>query len=144
MLPIQNPSGRLTPILLFGKHLQRLANQLGIACILQACGATSVFMTPEMLTGQVVDGNGRLHVLSGDSLDLIANADPKVINNIKPTKVVCKAMADSSVNICLWAWVKQEDYWEVFFRLNEQVYSKFGENGIEIAFPQVQVHMSKD
>ncbi|MBP5759239.1 MAG: mechanosensitive ion channel family protein [Bacteroidales bacterium] len=74
----------------------------------------------------------------------LANADPKVINNIKPTKVVCKAMADSSVNICLWAWVKQEDYWEVFFRLNEQVYSTFTEKGIEIAFPQVQVHMSKD
>ena len=74
----------------------------------------------------------------------LANADPKVINDIKPTKVVCKAMADSSVNICLWAWVKQEDYWEVFFRLNEQVYSTFTEKGIEIAFPQVQVHMSKD
>lgn len=74
----------------------------------------------------------------------LANADPKVINNIKPTKVVCKAMADSSVDICLWAWVKQEDYWEVFFRLNEQVYSTFTEKGIEIAFPQVQVHMSKD
>ena len=74
----------------------------------------------------------------------LANADTKVVNNIKPSKVVCKAMSDSSVDICLWAWVKQEDYWEVFFRLNEQVYSKFGENGIEIAFPQVQVHMSKD
>ena len=74
----------------------------------------------------------------------LANADAKVVNNIKPSKVVCKAMSDSSVDICLWAWVKQEDYWEVFFRLNEQVYSKFGENGIEIAFPQVQVHMSKD
>ena len=74
----------------------------------------------------------------------LAKAEPKVIDNIKPTKVVCKAMADSSVNICLWAWVKQEDYWEVFFRLNEQVYTTFQKEGLEIAFPQVQVHMSKD
>lgn len=74
----------------------------------------------------------------------LANADEKVVNNIKPTKVVCKAMSDSSVDICLWAWVKQEDYWEVFFRLNEQVYSTFTEKGIEIAFPQVQVHMTKE
>ena len=64
--------------------------------------------------------------------------------NIKPTKVVCKAMSDSSVDICLWAWVKQEDYWEVFFRLNEQVYSTFQKEGLEIAFPQVQVHMTKE
>ena len=74
----------------------------------------------------------------------LANADEKVVNNVKPTKVVVKAMADSSVNICLWAWVKQEDYWEVFFRLNEQVYSTFKEKGVEIAFPQVQVHMTKE
>ncbi len=74
----------------------------------------------------------------------LANADEKVVNNVKPSKVVVKAMSDSSVDICLWAWVKQEDYWEVFFRLNEQVYSTFQKEGLEIAFPQVQVHMTKE
>ena len=74
----------------------------------------------------------------------VAVADEKVVNDVKPSKVVVKAMSDSSVDICLWAWVKQENYWEVFFRLNEQVYTTFRENGIEIAFPQVQVHMSKE
>ena len=74
----------------------------------------------------------------------VAAADEKVVNDVKPSKVVVKAMSDSSVDICLWAWVKQENYWEVFFRLNEQVYTTFRENGIEIAFPQVQVHMSKE
>lgn len=74
----------------------------------------------------------------------VAAADEKVVNDVKPSKVVVKAMSDSSVDICLWAWVKQEDYWEVFFRLNEQVYSTFKEKGVEIAFPQVQVHMTKE
>jgi len=39
------------------------------------------------------------------------------------------------------AWVKASDYWEVHFRMNENVYRQFGENGLNIPFPQMDVHV---
>ncbi len=53
------------------------------------------------------------------------------------------ALADSSVNITVRAWVKTDDYWEVFFALNERVYNEFGAAGLHIPFPQMDVHVKK-
>ncbi len=53
-------------------------------------------------------------------------------------------MADSSVNITTRAWVKTADYWDVYFDINEKVYKIFNEKGIEIPFPQMDVHIKKD
>jgi small conductance mechanosensitive channel len=39
------------------------------------------------------------------------------------------------------AWVKAPDYWEVYFRMNENVYRNFGEKGLHIPFPQFDVHV---
>ena len=51
------------------------------------------------------------------------------------------ALADSSVNFAVRAWVKAEDYWGVFFDLNENVYKTFSEEGLNIPFPQMDVHV---
>ncbi len=52
-------------------------------------------------------------------------------------------LADSSVNLSTRVWVKTEDYWGVFFTMNEKVYEALDEGGISIPFPQVDVHMQK-
>lgn len=52
-------------------------------------------------------------------------------------------LADSSVNITVRAWVKTEDYWDVFFAMNERVYNEFEEAGLSIPFPQIDVHLQK-
>lgn len=52
-------------------------------------------------------------------------------------------LADSSVNLTTRVWVKTEDYWSVFFDMNEKVYSAFNEGGISIPFPQMDVHLQK-
>lgn len=51
------------------------------------------------------------------------------------------ALADSSVNITVRAWVKTDDYWPVFFDMNERVYNEFGAAGLHIPFPQMDVHL---
>lgn len=51
------------------------------------------------------------------------------------------ALADSSVNITVRAWTKVEDYWPVFFAMNERVYNEFGSHGLNIPFPQMDVHV---
>ena len=52
-------------------------------------------------------------------------------------------MADSSVNLTARAWVKGEDYWDVFFDINEKTYNTFNAEGISIPFPQMDVHLQK-
>ncbi len=54
-----------------------------------------------------------------------------------------KEMADSSVNLTARAWVKGEDYWGVFFDINEKTYNTFNAEGISIPFPQMDVHLQK-
>ncbi len=53
-------------------------------------------------------------------------------------------LADSSVNITTRAWVKTEDYWDVFFDMNERVYNEFEKEGLSIPFPQMDVHLKKE
>ena len=50
----------------------------------------------------------------------------------------------SSINVVTRVWVKSEDYWTVKFDLTETVKEKFDENGIEIPFNQLDVHIKND
>lgn len=52
-------------------------------------------------------------------------------------------MADSSINLTVRAWVNAEDYWDVFFDTNEKIYHEFNAGGINIPFPQMDVHLHK-
>ena len=47
----------------------------------------------------------------------------------------------SSVDLVARAWVKSEDYWGVFFSMNEKVYKNFPKEGLNIPFPQMDVHV---
>ncbi len=56
-------------------------------------------------------------------------------------QIVLSELGDSSVNITVRAWVKGADFWDVKFEMNEKVYNKFNEVGINIPFPQMDVHI---
>ena len=53
------------------------------------------------------------------------------------------ALADSSVNIIVRAWVDSENFWPVYYDINTAVYKIFTERGISIPFPQLNVHLQK-
>mmetsp|Transcript_24908 Transcript_24908/g.28797 ORF Transcript_24908/g.28797 Transcript_24908/m.28797 type:complete len:278 (+) Transcript_24908:22-855(+) len=53
-------------------------------------------------------------------------------------------LGDSSVNVTVRAWVKVEDYWAVFFDMNERVYTEFDAAGLSIPFPQMDVHVQNE
>jgi small conductance mechanosensitive channel len=72
-------------------------------------------------------------------MDLM-NADERIIKDPLPFVGVSE-LADSSVNLATRAWVKPEDYWGVFFDMNQKVYNEFNAKGINIPFPQMDVHM---
>lgn len=68
--------------------------------------------------------------------------DARVMQN-EANFVSIGELGDSSVNLSVRAWVKPEDYWDVFFAMNERVYTEFGDAGLSIPFPQIDVHMQK-
>ena len=69
--------------------------------------------------------------------------DERVIKSPIDVFVALHSLGDSSVNVVVRAWVKSEDYWDVYFDLNEKVYKKFALVGLSIPFPQMDVHVSK-
>jgi len=50
-------------------------------------------------------------------------------------------LADSSVNFTVRVWVNTADYWAVFFSMNEAVYKTFNKEGVNIPYPQMDVHL---
>lgn len=58
--------------------------------------------------------------------------------------IAVSELADSSVNFVVRAWVNAADYWPVFFDMNKNVYLTFPKEGLNIPFPQMDVHISKD
>ncbi|MBU3069298.1 mechanosensitive ion channel [Aestuariicella sp. G3-2] len=72
----------------------------------------------------------------------IADNDSRVLKD-PAVQIAVKELADSSVNFVFRSWVNSADYWGVFFDFTEQVKLKFDEQGIEIPFPQMDVHFDK-
>ncbi len=73
----------------------------------------------------------------------LCNNDERILND-PPSFVALSKLADSSVNFVVRAWVKTQDYWDVHFDMNEKVYEAFNKAGLNIPFPQMDVHISNE
>lgn len=51
---------------------------------------------------------------------------------------------DSALTYTARAWCKNENYWDVKFDITEKVKKEFDKQGIEIPYPQMDVHVKKD
>ncbi len=63
---------------------------------------------------------------------------PEIMDDPEPKVLISKHL-DSGVEIKALVWTKQEDYYTVFFRMQEDVKNAFDENGITIPYPHVKV-----
>lgn len=71
----------------------------------------------------------------------IAEKHPQVLRDPAPLSRMVK-MNDSSIDFVLRVWTLSADYWPVTYDLNEQVYESLVENGLNIPFPQMTVHLA--
>jgi len=78
-----------------------------------------------------------------DELWSILNEDERILKDPAPTVAVSE-LADSSVNFVVRPWVKTPDYWAVYFDLLEKIKTRFDEKGINIPYPQLDVHLAKE
>lgn len=83
----------------------------------------------------------------GDNIDQakailhkLCSEDERILDE-PATFVAVSALADNSVNFTVRAWVKASDLWPVFFEMNENVYNEFNKEGLNIPFPQMDVHL---
>jgi len=67
-------------------------------------------------------------------------ADKRILAEPAPF-VRLLAYEDSSIRYVVRVWVKNADYWDVYFDLNEQVRESFARNGVEMSYQHVNVHM---
>jgi len=76
-------------------------------------------------------------------LQKLIDADKRILKDPEPFIAVSE-LADSSVNFTVRVWVKSENYWGVFFDMNEAVYKTFATENLNIPYPQMDVHVHQN
>ena len=74
----------------------------------------------------------------------LASSDHRILDARTPGAAdpfasVCE-LSDSSVVFILRAWVRRDDYWPVYFAINDAIYKQLPESGFSFPFPQLDVH----
>jgi len=73
----------------------------------------------------------------------ILSQDSRILKDPAPI-IGLVELADSSVNFAVRPWVKNGDYWPVYFATLEAIKKRFDAEGISIPFPQQDVHVYKE
>ena len=72
-------------------------------------------------------------------MDLINNYEP--ILKEKYNRVAVEKLNESSVDLSVWVWCTSQDYWKVFYSIQENIKTALEQNGISIPFNQLDVHL---
>ena len=72
----------------------------------------------------------------------LCDEDPRIQKSPEPFIELVK-LNSSSVDFTVRAWVEASDYWGVYFSMNEKVYKAFSQEGLNIPFPQMDVHVKQ-
>ena len=73
-------------------------------------------------------------------LKQLIEADERIFSDPEPF-IVLGSLGDSSVNFTVRVWSKKEDYWGIYFDMQEKVKKTFDKEGVSIPFPQTDVHL---
>jgi len=82
-----------------------------------------------------------------DDIDKVYNVLKDIVENHElivqdpAPAIALNTLADSSVNFNVRPWCKTSDYWTVYNQVTEQVKRRFDEEGLNIPFPQQDVHI---
>ena len=140
----QNHSGTVKDIQLFHTVLTPLDNR------------TVIIPNGALHNGPIVNYSTQTHrrlmltygIAYGDDADKakevllnLLKSDERVLNEPNEPMVAVAELGDSSVNFTVRAWVKGSDFWSLTFDMNDRVYKTFKQEGLNIPFPQMDVHL---
>jgi small conductance mechanosensitive channel len=146
LVAVQGEEGIVSEVLIFNTILKTLDNKV----IILANGAVANGTIVNYTKADKRRVDWSFGIAYGDDLkvakELLAKfvaEDSRVLHD-DANLVALGELGDSSVNITVRAWCKTEDYWGVFFDMNERVYKEFDAAGLSIPFPQMDVHVQKE
>lgn len=70
----------------------------------------------------------------------LVDADERVFQEPAPLIAVGE-LKDSSVTLVCKVWCNADDYWPIYYKMQEDVKAAFDREGISIPYPQLDVHM---
>ena len=73
-------------------------------------------------------------------MSLRVRLDELILKDPAPAVTVLE-LADSSVNFAVRPWAKTENYWDVYFNVTETIKKRFDKEGINIPYPQRDIHL---
>lgn len=72
----------------------------------------------------------------------VMKTNPLVLAEPEPV-VWIKGLGDSSVDLAVRPWARNEDFWQMRSEILEQIKDAYDTNGIEIPFPQRDIHIKQ-
>ena len=108
-------------------------------------------MTSDNINNWTAKGTRRVDMVMGigydDDIDKakqimrdVLSQDSRILPE-PPPQVAVIELGDSSVNFMVRPWVKATDYWGVYSDVTEKVKKAFDANGINIPYPQRDIHV---
>ena len=139
----QGQAGTVESIGLFSTCLKTTDNQ-------------TIYVPNNAISSSVIDNYSQsktrriewiLSISYGDDIDVarkeileIIASDQRILKVIEPV-VLLKNLGASSVDLSIRVWVNNEDYWNVFYDINERLYKELPTKGINFPFPQMDIHV---
>lgn len=77
-----------------------------------------------------------------DTLEKLIQRNPNIIHE-EEWKVFVDSLGDSAVILGVRAWVKTDEYWPTRWKILEEIKLSFDEEGIEIPYNQMTVHLEQ-
>lgn len=142
----QGVDGTVKEISIFTTKINTFGNQVAIVPNGQLSNNNIINYNAEETRRDKIEvgiGYGSNIKKAKDILLEICGSDKRILKDPAP-EVYVGALADSSVNLTLRFWAKNEDFWAAHFHVMETLKMRFDADGIEIPFPQRDIHMKKD
>lgn len=77
-----------------------------------------------------------------EALMTLLAQDPAVLKD-RDMRVVVDALGDSAVQLIVRCWFTNEEYWDGRYRLTEGIKNALDQAGVQIPYPQMDVHVQK-
>lgn len=77
-----------------------------------------------------------------DTLEKLIQSNPNIIHE-EEWKVFVDSLGDSAVILGVRAWVRTDEYWPTRWKILEEIKLSFDEEGIEIPYNQMTVHLEQ-
>ena len=143
----QGQSGTVKNIGLFSTQLSTPDNR--IIYVPNSSISTSIVDNYSQPTTRRIDWN--VSIAYGDDVDTareailaMLNADKRVLHEPAEPMAVVAELSSSAVILKVRAWSANDDYWTLFWDINEKIYKELPAKGIHFPYPKLDVNIKQN